>query len=411
MSTQPVLFRIAHALARRVPDLAAILLATTPVLSFAQDDDTTDSFPVLEYMQLEQQSIWVANPRPEPFAHDIGPDSETIPGRLLWLKDRMASETAVAAGLLNRELGEPVSSSPDYKTTQEVLDGLTAEQPLVEDLIEATRQRPVAVPIEGLPGTLVRSSDDPVHALSLLTRRAGNILVGDAIRLWHAGERDAAVDRIAAAFRLAHPPEKTDPDNNAGEPMAAILRVAVLNMVTKVASAMIEAGLTDAQRSTLIMAVEPLDADDPTRLSEPWKPHALGWVRFARAGMHEGEPTAELRFALKQSVIKARAMHAIGKAFDEETNRESGRVEPVGDPDTATGEQLEAAVTQTESLIEAIDANWDRPDFADWWATVEPELAAEPTGLPFVATQWLPILHRSWADNEAWHELRAALIE
>lgn len=382
---------------------AGTWLAASAHSASGQTDDS--SLPHIEdetrephfgtFFELSERQQWLLNPEPAPFPHSIGPDAETVAGRLLWLSDRISTPTAIASRFLSFDLDELKSDAPEFQTTEAVLSGLQAEQPLLEDLLAASRLSVVQFHAEGDPGARERAEHDPMKKGTSIFRDASQLLLCDAVRVWHAGDHDAAVERVAASLRLALPPD------GVSEPLVALSRIAVLNLTEELVVAMVESGLTDAQRRVLIRELERFDAADPACIGDAWVHRARGWIEYAHARLDGELVEDELRYALARQLFRARMMRSIGEAFGNEPEQAA----LIGDPDSATYEQYLASLELLETLLIQAPEDITGNSFKAWWDDAEVQILADISGFSYVATQWAPVSRQGLIDSRIAYRL------
>jgi hypothetical protein len=95
-----------------------------------------------------------------------------------------------------------------------------------------------------------------IHELGKL-RSGARLLKSDAARLWGAGDKDAAVARVEALYRMV--------GQLSDEPVVVVSLIggAVLDLALVTTKTMVEGGLTDAQKARLLAAIDALDRKDP----------------------------------------------------------------------------------------------------------------------------------------------------
>lgn len=88
-------------------------------------------------------------------------------------------------------------------------------------------------------------------------RSAARLLKSDAARLWGAGDKDGAVARVEALYRMV--------GHLSDEPVVVVSLVgaAVLDLALVTTKTMVAGGLTDAQKARLLAAIDALDRMDP----------------------------------------------------------------------------------------------------------------------------------------------------
>ena len=226
-------------------------------------------------------------------------------------------------------------------------------------------------------------------------RDASQLLLCDAVRVWHAGDHDAAVERVAASLRLALPPD------GVSEPLVALSRIAVLNLTEELVVAMVESGLTDAQRRVLIRELERFDAADPACIGDAWVHRARGWIEYAHARLDGELVEDELRYALARQLFRARMMRSIGEAFGNEPEQAA----LIGDPDSATYEQYLASLELLETLLIQAPEDITGNSFKAWWDDAEVQILADISGFSYVATQWAPVSRQGLIDSRIAYRL------
>lgn len=93
-------------------------------------------------------------------------------------------------------------------------------------------------------------------------RSAARVLRSDAARLWSAGERDAAVERVEALFRMV--------GQLSDEPvlLVSLVNSALFDLGLATAKTMAEEGLTEPQKARLLKAIDALDRADPAGVEQ-----------------------------------------------------------------------------------------------------------------------------------------------
>jgi hypothetical protein len=141
--------------------------------------------------------------------------------------------------------------------------------------------------------------DDPRHDYLSHLRQIWRILRADAISLWISGERNEAVERVAAMMRLtAQLTSERSPF------IDHFLISAEMSEGLALIRSLHHIGLTETQRDVLFKSISGLKSDDPAGERAAWLSHSVIMEQFIRKGLEGGRVSP----ALRQDLTESRAM-------------------------------------------------------------------------------------------------------
>lgn len=173
--------------------------------------------------------------------------------RAAWAKLDQDVNMASAHVLFKAD-GPALEDGSPYKSLAEALAVLERHKTIAESLVAAAGAKSC-----DFKYTFNPKKPDEGGAISEVgkLRSGARLLKSDAARLWGAGEKDAAVARVEALYRMV--------GHLSDEPVVVVSLVggAVLDLALVTTKTMVEGGLTEPQKARLLAAIDALDRKDP----------------------------------------------------------------------------------------------------------------------------------------------------
>lgn len=302
---------------------------------------------------INQQLLdWLVPDRPShpEFTDPVTLDSPNAAGRYLSLFADLDEDFALAAAWATGDptiltYGDADDIVEPPMSLEELRARLEERQPWIEQVIEASKMERFDRRLSDDLFVRPLTAEDPRHRFHRGARATVRILRTDASRLWEAGDREAAIERIAAIIRLG---DQVAAD--AVDLFDVIVAQAVIGFGADKALQYLDADPHVATDS-LIAAVGELPVDDPARTVQMWNNTRAAVARVAEQGLQGDEISDRLLALLLQTdignILADQVIDVLDQALDGKLPKFDG--EPATEPDQA---ELRAEI---RSAVDASD--------------------------------------------------------
>jgi hypothetical protein len=386
--------------------LAAALAAFPAVVSAQVDQPSTEQLP--RYFIDAVERATECPPPPPPPDTDI--NAPAAGGRYIVLMRQVPGGLREQVSFVSPSLAAfSVNANKKKVSPESASAALQAAQPWVEQLCEAAALKDGDLRLAGSFRDAGMAEGDPRRGLLVNLVNVGDILRADAVRLWTAGQRDAALGRLGAAIGIARH-LGGERFNLTSQKFGATQLRKSSELLAAMRTAAGKGGVPDSP--ALARAAALLDLADPVGLHRGWREHALATIEFAEKNCreeHVGLPlladlatsrgTGDWITPFFQSAAKGKQLKESGLLDPKDVARLSRELhEKLGN---LTPAQVRIVVERARPMVDELDKAWDRPDAEITALRQSAEIEKDKTGVLKLILMYPPGAVRDWTQSVA----------